>query len=224
MPDSGNYTFYVSCDDWCELWKHDVDKHGIEKRNKKAEKIIAVYQATGYLEWNKYATQKRDLENISFCCCCRCWCFPTCHLSLVTCHLSLVTCHLSLVTCHLSLVTCHLSLVTCHLSLVTKSSVMFIVTSYSFGVGNPYINSPIFEGTQNAKCRNQFFWTNVVFIKWRFLCTKVWAKTTHLWECANQVGSMNGLFLQQDCFGLNQVTSQCVLILQQNIAFVIVNR
>jgi len=60
VPDSGNYTFFVSCDDRCELWKYDVDEHGIEKPNKKAEEsltkqpISTVYQATGYLEWNKY--------------------------------------------------------------------------------------------------------------------------------------------------------------------------
>ena len=59
VPDTGNYIFYVSCDDWCELWKYNVDEYGIEKRNKKAEKsltkrpIIAVYAWTGHLEWNK---------------------------------------------------------------------------------------------------------------------------------------------------------------------------
>ena len=59
VPDSGNYTFYVSCDDWCELWKYDVDEHGIEKRKKTTEeslngaRIIAAYQWTGHLEWSK---------------------------------------------------------------------------------------------------------------------------------------------------------------------------
>ena len=38
---------------------------------------------------------------------------------------------------------------------------------------------------------------------------KVGAKTTHLWACALQVESMNALFVEQDCFGLNQVTWQC---------------
>ena len=81
----------------------------------------------------------------------------------------------------------------------------------------------IFKGIQTAKCRNQYFSTNVAFIKWRFSCAKVEAETTHLWACANQMESMNGLFLEQDCFGPNQVTLQCILILQRpNIAFVII--
>lgn len=70
------------------------------------------------------------------------------------------------------------------------------------------ILSPIFEGIQTAKSRNQFFLTNVVFIKWRFLCAKMGAETTYLWVCANQMESMKGLFLEQNCFGLNQVTLQ----------------
>ena len=59
VPDTGNYTFYVSCDDWCELWKYDVDEYGIENRSAKAEEIltnqpiIAVYAWTGRLQWNK---------------------------------------------------------------------------------------------------------------------------------------------------------------------------
>ena len=68
VPDSGNYTLYVSCDDWCELWKYDVDEHGIEERKKRNEEslpkqpIIEVYQATGHLEWNKWATYECDFE------------------------------------------------------------------------------------------------------------------------------------------------------------------
>ena len=57
VPDSGSYTFYVSCDDWCELWKNDVDEDGIENRDKKSEEskqpIIALYTWTGYLQWDK---------------------------------------------------------------------------------------------------------------------------------------------------------------------------
>ena len=59
VPDSGNYSFYASCDDWCELWKYDIDEDGIENRDKKSEKsltkqpIIALYAYTGYLQWNK---------------------------------------------------------------------------------------------------------------------------------------------------------------------------
>ena len=59
VPDSGNYTFYVSCDDWCELWKYDVDEYGLDNWNKTAEEsltkqpIIEVNAWTGHLEWNK---------------------------------------------------------------------------------------------------------------------------------------------------------------------------
>ena len=59
VPDSGNYTFYVSCDNWCELWKYDVDEFGMESWKKKAEEnltkklIIALYAWTRHLEWNK---------------------------------------------------------------------------------------------------------------------------------------------------------------------------
>ena len=59
VPYSGNYTFYVSCDDWCELWKYDVDEYDTESRNKKAEQslakqpIIALYTWTGRLQWNR---------------------------------------------------------------------------------------------------------------------------------------------------------------------------
>ena len=66
VPDSGNYTFYVSCDDWCELWMYDVLEYGTENQNEKAEEsltkqpIIAVYAWTGRLQWNKWATHKRD--------------------------------------------------------------------------------------------------------------------------------------------------------------------
>ena len=83
--------------------------------------------------------------------------------------------------------------------------------------------SLIFKGIQTTKRRNQYFSIDVAFIKWRFLCTKFGAETTQLWACANQVESMNGLFLEQDCFGQNQVTLQCILILQhRSIAFVII--
>ena len=69
VPDSGNYTFYVSCDDWCELWMYDVDKFGMENQNKKFEEsltkkpIIALYAWTGHLQWNKLATHKHVFES-----------------------------------------------------------------------------------------------------------------------------------------------------------------
>ena len=58
VPDSGNYTFYLSCDNWCELWKYDVDEDGINW-NKKSEEslskqpLIALGAWTEYLQWNK---------------------------------------------------------------------------------------------------------------------------------------------------------------------------
>jgi len=69
VPDSGNYTFYLSCDDWCELWKYDVAEYGIENWNKKSEEsltkqpIIALYAYTGHLQWNKWATHERYFES-----------------------------------------------------------------------------------------------------------------------------------------------------------------
>ena len=59
VPDSGSYTFYVSCDDWCELWKYDVDEDGIDKQDMKSEEgltkqpIIVLGAWTEYLQWNK---------------------------------------------------------------------------------------------------------------------------------------------------------------------------
>jgi len=38
---------------------------------------------------------------------------------------------------------------------------------------------------------------------------KFGVETTYLWACAHQVESMNALFVEEDCFGLNQVTLQC---------------
>ena len=75
-----------------------------------------------------------------------------------------------------------------------------------------------FKGTHN-KYRNLFISTNLVFIKWRCLCKKVGAETTRLWACVLQLESMNGLLVEQDCFGLNQVTFRCVLVLQQTMYF-----
>ena len=156
VPDSGSYTFYVSCDDWCELWKNDVHEDGIENRDKKSEEskqpIIALYAWTGYLQWDKWATHERDAESFflnsdSFC--------------------------------------------------LLSGMLLFPLNLHSLLL--------FFQGTQ-IKCRNQFFLTNVVFIKWRSLCVKLVAETTHLWACADLVESMNGLFQEQDCFGLNQVT------------------
>ncbi len=59
VPESGNYTFYVSCDDFCELWKQDVTEDGIEKEDKKAEgsvakqPIISTKRVTAHNEWDR---------------------------------------------------------------------------------------------------------------------------------------------------------------------------
>ena len=99
------------------------------------------------------------------------------------------------------------------------------VFSFSFAIPSfPTNILPFFEGIHN-KCRNQYFSTNVEFIKWKSLCTKVITETTHQWACAYQVESMNGLFLEQDCSGLNQVTWQCLLTDSKTYdAFVVVKR
>lgn len=58
-PESGNYTFYVSCDDLCELWMHDVTEEGIESFDKKSERtvskqpIITVERWTDHHQWDK---------------------------------------------------------------------------------------------------------------------------------------------------------------------------
>lgn len=63
-PESGNYTFYVACDDLCELWMHDVTEKGIETVDKKSEKtvskqpIITVERWTDHQQWDKYKAQQ----------------------------------------------------------------------------------------------------------------------------------------------------------------------
>ncbi|KAJ7380781.1 Peptidase inhibitor 16 [Desmophyllum pertusum] len=63
VPESGNYTFYVSCDNVCELWKYDVNENGIDEDSNKAEEsvtkqpIIIVKKWTKYLQWNRYPEQ-----------------------------------------------------------------------------------------------------------------------------------------------------------------------
>ena len=59
VPESGNYTFYLSCDDVCELWKHDVSEKGIEEVKEKLEKtlakqpIITLKRIAGHNKWDK---------------------------------------------------------------------------------------------------------------------------------------------------------------------------
>ncbi|XP_022807962.1 uncharacterized protein LOC111344964 [Stylophora pistillata] len=63
-PESGNYTFYVACDDLCELWMHGVTEEGIETVDKKSEKtvskqpIITVERWTNHQQWDKYKAQQ----------------------------------------------------------------------------------------------------------------------------------------------------------------------
>ncbi|XP_022807966.1 uncharacterized protein LOC111344968 [Stylophora pistillata] len=64
VPESGNYTFYVACDDLCELWIQDVTEDGIETVDKKSEKtvsrqpIITIERRTGHQQWDKYKAQQ----------------------------------------------------------------------------------------------------------------------------------------------------------------------
>ncbi|XP_078361216.1 uncharacterized protein LOC144645495 [Oculina patagonica] len=61
VPESGKYTFYLSCDDLCELWKHDVSV--IEEKDMNAEEIVTeqpivtVKRYTWYRQWNRYPEQ-----------------------------------------------------------------------------------------------------------------------------------------------------------------------
>ncbi|PFX12464.1 Neuropilin-1 [Stylophora pistillata] len=58
VPESGNYTFYVACDDLCELWIHDVTEDCIETVDRKSEKtvsrqpIITIERWTGHQQWD----------------------------------------------------------------------------------------------------------------------------------------------------------------------------
>ncbi|XP_022810271.1 uncharacterized protein LOC111347272, partial [Stylophora pistillata] len=60
VPESGNYTFYVACDDLCELWIHDVTEDCIETVDRKSEKtvsrqpIITIERWTGHQQWDKF--------------------------------------------------------------------------------------------------------------------------------------------------------------------------
>ena len=59
VPESSNYTFYMACDDLCELWMDHVTEEGIETVDKKSEKtvsrqlIITVERSTGHQQWDK---------------------------------------------------------------------------------------------------------------------------------------------------------------------------
>ena len=49
-------------------------------------------------------------------------------------------------------------------------------------------------------------------------------ETTYLWACANQVESMNGLFLEEDCFGLKQVKIEVCSCFKTSNAFTIIKK
>ena len=126
VPDSGNYTFYLSCDNWCELWTFDVDEDGMENRDTKSEEsltkqpIIAFDTWTGHLQWNKWATHERDIE-----------------------------------------------------SFFLNSELFCLLSGMLLFPLNLHCLSLFFSKGTQVKCRNQFFLTNVVFIKWRSLCVKL---------------------------------------------------
>lgn len=54
VPESGNYTFYVSCDDACELWLHTFENSNDDEEIGKI--LLAEIQqeySTGHNQWNK---------------------------------------------------------------------------------------------------------------------------------------------------------------------------
>ena len=57
---SGNYTFYMACDDMCELWKFDVHEDGMddkldedENAVQKSDRLMFLPKFTGHLEWKR---------------------------------------------------------------------------------------------------------------------------------------------------------------------------
>ena len=58
VPENGNYTFYVACDDACQLWLHMpqvnnlVDENDEETGKKRLAELKSGYW-TDYNQWNK---------------------------------------------------------------------------------------------------------------------------------------------------------------------------
>ena len=58
VPENGNYTFYVACDDACQLWLHMpqvnnlVDENDEETGRKRLAELKSGYW-TDYNQWNK---------------------------------------------------------------------------------------------------------------------------------------------------------------------------
>ncbi|XP_048583834.1 uncharacterized protein LOC5504590 isoform X1 [Nematostella vectensis] len=62
VPFTGNYTFYISCDDQCELWKFDVEDEGIGYQPipgdmKRMSPLTKADQRTAYNQWFRYPSQ-----------------------------------------------------------------------------------------------------------------------------------------------------------------------
>ena len=57
VPESGNYTFFVACDDTCELWLHTQRKEHVDKiKDDEASGkllLIKLDSWTGHNQWNK---------------------------------------------------------------------------------------------------------------------------------------------------------------------------
>ena len=57
VPESGNYTFFVACDDTCELWLHAEREEHVDKiKDGEASGkllLIKLDSWTGHNQWNK---------------------------------------------------------------------------------------------------------------------------------------------------------------------------
>jgi len=59
VPETGNYTFYVACDDVCELWLHtgQQGKSAVDNRDEETGKVLLAKLASGYRtdhnQWDK---------------------------------------------------------------------------------------------------------------------------------------------------------------------------
>ena len=74
VSESGNYTFYVACDDDCELWidfsdkGHVIDDLSPTKTNEMSNKKILQLtkgRPTGHNQWNKYVVMNNVFNWLS---------------------------------------------------------------------------------------------------------------------------------------------------------------
>ena len=57
VPESGNYTFFVACDDTCELWLHTESEEHVEKikddESSGKLRLIKLEDRTAHNQWDK---------------------------------------------------------------------------------------------------------------------------------------------------------------------------